>query len=100
MPVLILTPVNSTKVQLHVLAVVAAGVAVQRMYCVPLCYRKGSLSSTSLDFSKAQTIFSTAWVAVRSWVFIVRSGLNDLVVRPSKHSCLAWLWITMSRIEI
>jgi len=33
--------------------------------------------------------------AARSWAFIVRSGLFDLVSGASKHSCLACLLITL-----
>lgn len=99
-PVDILTPVKSIKCQFHVLAVVAAGVAVHRMYCVPMCFVQALYPALSPFQTEYRIISSPAWGAAHSWAFTVRSGLPSLISEASKHSCLACLRITMHLIDV
>ena len=46
-------------------------------------------------FNRVADYIITLKGAARSWAFIVRSGLCDLVSEPSSHSWLAWMLITL-----
>lgn len=63
-----------------------------RISFVPFCYRKGSLSPTSLHRCKVQTISSpllSKGLGFRGWVIV---GTHHLVVRPAEEPVSSSDW--------